>query len=82
MCSNGKCIPQRWRCDREGDCLDNSDELVRIIHCISFFSQNFDYFSPFHQNCSDSRRNTTSTQPRVATTEASTLESNLTSTQA
>lgn len=27
MCGSGRCIPATWRCDGNGDCPDNSDEL-------------------------------------------------------
>ncbi|KAM9664148.1 low-density lipoprotein receptor-related protein 2 [Trichechus inunguis] len=26
-CGNGRCIPVTWRCDRTGDCIDNTDEI-------------------------------------------------------
>lgn len=25
-CQNGRCIPENWRCDRDDDCGDQSDE--------------------------------------------------------
>lgn len=28
-CSNGRCVPERWRCDKELDCVDGDDEA----HC-------------------------------------------------
>lgn len=29
-CGNGRCILERWRCDRENDCGDNTDENPQL----------------------------------------------------
>ncbi|XP_014344907.1 low-density lipoprotein receptor-related protein 2a [Latimeria chalumnae] len=29
-CFNGRCIPERWKCDNDNDCLDGTDEDERV----------------------------------------------------
>lgn len=36
-CHNGRCIPNRWQCDNENDCLDNSDENPSV--CCKYFAE-------------------------------------------
>lgn len=35
-CQNGRCIPENWRCDRDDDCRDQSDESSSCGESLNF----------------------------------------------
>ncbi|PRD29637.1 UNVERIFIED_CONTAM: Vldlr [Trichonephila clavipes] len=45
-CNNGRCIPNRWQCDLENDCLDNSDEDPTICSNKTCHANQFSCHSP------------------------------------
>lgn len=56
QCKNGHCIPIRWRCDADPDCMDGSDEencgsagkcMFVSVYAIFDFIVFSDYFSCF-----------------------------------
>ncbi|XP_072435639.1 low-density lipoprotein receptor-related protein 2a isoform X3 [Chiloscyllium punctatum] len=57
-CLNGRCIPERWKCDTDNDCGDQSDETERV--CVHMgtkahgaYLEAFVYVEAFH-TCSPS----------------------------
>lgn len=35
-CNNDKCIPEKWICDKDNDCGDNSDEVSCICNFLCY----------------------------------------------
>lgn len=43
-CSNGKCVPDWWRCNQMDECGDNSDEELCLDSTFSFQPCSLDHF--------------------------------------